>query len=107
MAAEKLLISKIDEILAEVWINSCRATIENLQNMPDEERDEFLSSDAGGRPMSLDTFDDELEKSRPAKIELVTFNDINLQEVAQVSRKLLAEMWGISDAFCKISKTAE
>lgn len=101
---EKLIVSKIDKMFADAWLKSAKVMYEMVENMDDEARTAFLESEEGSRPMSLERFEVEHEKSRPLDIELFSFGDINLQDVAQLAKKLLAELWGISDAFCKISK---
>jgi hypothetical protein len=93
-------------MFADAWLKSSKSMFDMLDKMSDDEKNAYLSSEEGSRPMSLERFEIEHEKTRPLDIEIFTFGDINLQEVAQLARKLLAELWGISDAFCKISKNA-
>jgi hypothetical protein len=100
---EKLLIVKIDELFSQAWMSATKGYYEFVSNMSEDQRDAFLGSDEGSKPMPFDLFEAELEKIRPRQFEIVSQN-INLQEVAHKSRRLLAEMWGISDAFCKISR---
>lgn len=103
---EKLIVSKVDKMFADAWLKSSKSMLDMLEKMSDDEKSEYFSSEEGSKPMSLERFEVEHEKTRPLDIEIFTFGDINLQEVAQLARKLLAELWGISDAFCKISKNA-
>jgi hypothetical protein len=100
---EKLLVIKIDDLIAQAWVSATKAFFSKVASMSEEERDVFLASEEASKPMPFDLFEEELEKIRPRQFDIVSQN-INLQEVAQKSRKLLAEMWGISDAFCKISR---
>lgn len=100
---EKFIAVKIDELFSEAWINATQGFYELVANMNDSERDSFLSSEEASKPMPYELFEKELEKIRPRNFELISQN-IDLQKIAQKSRKQMSEMWGISDAFCKISK---
>ncbi|MFK4132083.1 hypothetical protein ACI2KR_07270 [Pseudomonas luteola] len=101
---EKFIITRIDDLLSQAWMSASKEYFKKVADMDDEQRDEFLQSPEGSKPMPYELFEEELEKIRPASLEIVSQN-LNLQAVAQDSRRLLAELWGVSDAFCKISRS--
>lgn len=101
---EKIIVTKIDSMFSEAWMNAAKLLSDKFAAMTEEDQEKYFEIEENNAPMSLDLFDKELEAIRPQDIEIFTFGDINLQDIAQLARKMLAELWGISDAFCKISK---
>lgn len=101
---EKVIVSKVDAMFADAWLAAAKKKVDHYLSLSEEDQIKYSEDEDNNKPMSLDLFDKELEEIRPQDIELFTFADINLQDIAQSARKMLAELWGISDAFCKISK---
>lgn len=105
---KSLILSRLEISARDAWLSASKRTIVDIQNkiasMSMEEK-ELWKQKEGANPMPFSVFKEDFKDAWNSAQSLISSVNIDEAELTKKTRASLAQLWGYSDAFCRIKRT--
>ena len=107
VAIKELLLGSLESKAIAAWTAASENTISEIKSkldgMSQEEKIQWKKSE-GSNPMPFYKFKEELKKQWSTNSSILDLVELKEDELTTSTRGALAQLWGYSDAFCRVKK---